>query len=354
MGTVTILGAGLMGSAFSTPLADNGHAVRLVGTHLDDEIIEELHESGVHPRLRLRLPAAVTPYTYDRLGEAVDGSDLVVVGVNSLGVDWAAYMLAQVLPATTPLLMLTKGLEGDGQRLHLLPDLLHRGLQPEQQAGVRIAAIGGPSIAGELAVRRHTCVVITGSDPALLDRLAGMLRTPYYHVWTNTDFVGVEVSVAMKNVYALAVGVVGGLLEKAGTEPEPSGHGYVMHNLAAALFAQGLQESAYLVEHLGGQRATVLGLPGAGDLYVTSMGGRNGRMGRLLGLGMHYTDAKKKHMPSDTIEGAELALAIGPTIERMVYAGELDGRRLPLLRAMIQVVCNDLPVNIPWDDFFAT
>jgi glycerol-3-phosphate dehydrogenase (NAD(P)+) len=178
MGTVTILGAGLMGSAFSTPLADNGHAVRLVGTHLDDEIIEELHESGVHPRLRLRLPAAVTPYTYDRLGEAVDGSDLVVVGVNSLGVDWAAYMLAQVLPTTTPLLMLTKGLEGDGQRLHLLPDLLRRGLQPEQQAGVRIAAIGGPSIAGELAVRRHTCVVITGSDPALLDRLAGMLRTP--------------------------------------------------------------------------------------------------------------------------------------------------------------------------------
>ena len=54
MGNVVILGAGLMGSAFSTPLADNGHAVRLVGTHLDDEIIEEVHESGVHPRLRVR------------------------------------------------------------------------------------------------------------------------------------------------------------------------------------------------------------------------------------------------------------------------------------------------------------
>jgi glycerol-3-phosphate dehydrogenase (NAD(P)+) len=183
----------------------------------------------------------------------------------------------------------------------------------------------------------------------LLDRLAALIRTPYYHVWPNTDFVGVEVSVAMKNVYALAVGIVGGLLEKEGAGDE----GYVMHNLAAAIFAQGLGEMAYLVEEMGGDRATVLGLPGAGDLYVTSMGGRNGRMGRWLGLGHHYIDAKKKYMSAETIEGAELALAIGPTIEEMVYRGKLDARRLPLLRAMIQVVCNDGLARIPWDDFFA-
>lgn len=349
MANVVILGAGLMGSAFSTPLADNGHAVRLVGTHLDDEIIEELHESGVHPRLRVKLPDAVTPYTYDRLGEALAGADLVVVGVNSLGVDWASFMLGQTLPPDVPLLMLTKGMEGNGQQLQLLPDLLRRGLPTEMQERVQIAAIAGPSIAGELAVRRHTCVVITGKDQALLDQLAALLRTPYYHVWTNTDFVGVEVSVAMKNVYALAVGIVGGLLEKDGTGAD----GYVMHNLAAAIFAQGLTEMSYLVEQMGGSRETLLGLPGAGDLYVTSMGGRNGRMGRWLGLGAHYIDAKKKHMPTETIEGAELALAIGPTIEKMIYAGKLDGHRLPLLRAMIQVVCNDATARIPWDDFFA-
>jgi glycerol-3-phosphate dehydrogenase (NAD(P)+) len=348
MANVVILGAGLMGSAFSTPLADNGHAVRLVGTHLDDEIIEELHESGVHPRLRVKLPETVIPYTYDRLGEAVAGADLVVVGVNSLGVEWASMMLGQLLPPETPLLMLTKGLEGDGEQLCLLPEVLRGGLPPEVQSRVQIAAIGGPSIAGELAVRRHTCVVITGEDQPLLDHLASLIRTPYYHVWTNTDFVGVEVSVAMKNVYALAVGIVGGLLEKEGTGAD----GYVMHNLAAAIFAQGLGEMDYLVEEMGGKRSTLLGLPGAGDLYVTSMGGRNGRMGRWLGLGYHYIDAKKKYMASETIEGAELALAIGPTIEKMVYAGKLDGRRLPLLRAMIQVVCNDEVARIPWDDFF--
>lgn len=349
MANVVILGAGLMGSAFSTPLTDNGHSVRLVGTHLDDEIIEELHDSGMHPRLRIKLPASVIPYTYDRLGEAMSDADLVVLGVNSLGVDWASFMLNDLLPPETPLLMLTKGLEGDGSSLRILPEILRGGLSPLQQAGVKIAAIGGPSIAGELAVRRHTSVVITGQDKALLAQLASLIRTPYYHVWTNTDFVGVEVAVAMKNVYALAVGIVGGLLEKDGVGED----GYVMHNLSAAIFAQGLSEMAYMVEVMGGQPATVLGLPGAGDLYVTSMGGRNGRMGRWLGLGQHYIDAKRKHMPTETIEGAELALAIGPTVEKMIYAGKLDGTRLPLLRTMIDVVCNDAVAKIPWNDFFA-
>jgi glycerol-3-phosphate dehydrogenase (NAD(P)+) len=58
-------------------------------------------------------------------------------------------------------------------------------------------------------------------------------------------------------------------------------------------------------------------------------------------------------MPEDTIEGAQLAQAIGPTVERLVAGGELDGQALPLLRLMIDIVCHDAPVQIPWDDFFA-
>ena len=261
----------------------------------------------------------------------------MVLGVNSLGVNWAADVLGPILPASTPVLMLTKGLEGDGEGLQILPDALRNGLPAQVRGQVQISAVGGPSIAGELAVRRHTCVVLAGSSPTLLARLASILRTPYYHVWTNSDLVGVEVSVALKNVYALAVGLVGGLLEKEGTGVNDA----VMHNLSAAIFAQGMWETSYLVEYAGGRQETVLSLPAAGDLYVTSMGGRNGRMGRLLGMGMTYSDAKTKHMSEDTIEGAELAMAIGPTVERMVLDGKLDGTRLPLLRTMIQIVCND-------------
>jgi glycerol-3-phosphate dehydrogenase (NAD(P)+) len=349
MPKIVILGAGLMGTAFSIPLADNGHSVHLVGTHLDGDIIEEIHESRVHPKLRTRVADTLQPYTYDRLGEAMRDAELVVLGVNSRGVDWAAHMLGSLLPPQVPVLMLTKGLAGDGSQLCLLPDLLRAGLPAPSRDQVHIAAVGGPSIAGELAARRHTCVVLTGADQPLLDRLARLLRTPYYHIWTSTDMVGVEVSVALKNVYALAVGLVGGLLEKEGVADNEA----VMHNLSAAIFAQGLWEIAYLVETMGGQSRSVLTLPGAGDQYVTSQGGRNGRMGRWLGLGVPYSQAKARYMPEDTIEGAELAQAVGPTLEAMIAQGTLDGAAIPLLRTMIDIVCHDAPVHIPWDDFFA-
>lgn len=365
MAKITILGAGVMGSAFGVPLADNQHAVNLVGTHLDEEIIEQIHEEHTHPGLGSRLPEGVQPFTYDRFNEAVAGSDLLVLGVNSLGIDWATMMLNRALdehlsPAV-PVLFLTKGLEGknDGnhwysknERLRILPETLREGLSPQHRDQVKLMAVGGPSIAGELAARRHTTVVLAGSDPALLDALSGWMRTSYYHVWTSLDLVGVEVCVALKNVYALAVGLVSGLLEKERNASPMETSGAAMHNPAAAIFAQGLWETSYLVEHMGGSQQSVLGMPGVGDLYVTCQGGRNARMGRLLGLGMRYTDAKKQHMPNDTIEGAELALAIGRTIEYLVRQGDLDGVRLPLLRMMIEIVCNDGVTDVPWDAFF--
>ena len=279
----------------------------------------------------------------------VADADLVVLGVNSLGVEWATQVLGRTLPPGVPLLFLTKGLEGDGSKLDIFPNILRDGLPPDRQSGLQIAAVGGPSIAGELAAHRHTCVVVTGSDAALLEQLAGLMRRPYYHVWTNTDIMGVEVSVAMKNVYALAVGLVNGLLEKEG-ETE---NGMVMHDVAAGIFAQGLWEMAYIVDYMGGRQESLYSLPGAGDLYVTSMGGRNGRMGRYLGMGMPYSEAKATHMANVTIEGAELAAAIGPTIENLIADGTLDPAAIPLLRHMIDIVCHDAPVDIPWENFFA-
>jgi glycerol-3-phosphate dehydrogenase (NAD(P)+) len=158
--------------------------------------------------------------------------------VNSLGIHWAADILNPILPATVPVLMLTKGLEGDRQKLSIFPDVIRQGLPEGVRDRIRIAAVGGPSIAGELASRRHTCVVITGKDQALLDQLCDLLRNPYYHIWASTDLVGVETCVALKNAYALAVGLVHGWLEKEGT----ADNGAVMYNLAAGIFAQGLWE----------------------------------------------------------------------------------------------------------------
>jgi glycerol-3-phosphate dehydrogenase (NAD(P)+) len=348
MARIVILGAGMMGTAVTIPLADNDHDVQLVGTHLDSHIIEEIHESHTHPKLRSPVPSRVVPYTLARLDEAMQGADLVILGVNSLGVRWAADMLGPLLGEDIPIVAVTKGLAGDGRTLSILPDVLRNGLPRGYRDKVRIAAIGGPSIAGELAARRHTSIILSGKDQATLDMVTSLLRTAYYHIWTSTDVIGVEVCVAMKNLYSLGVGLVQGLLEAEGVVDD----GDAMHNLAAAIFAQGLLEISYLVEFMGGGLQSVYTLPGAGDLYVTCQGGRNSRMGRLLGLGKRYSEAKVQDMPDDTVEGAELALAIGPTIEALLDRGEIDGDALPLLMAVIDIVCCDAPVQIPWDNFF--
>lgn len=348
MAKVLVLGAGMMGTALTVPLTDNEHEVHLVGTHLDGHIIEEIHESRTHPKLRSAVPPSVKPYPIAGLEEALQGVDLIFLGVNSLGVEWAAEVLGPLLKGDVPIVALTKGLVGDGQNLYLIPHVLRNGLPSSYRESVRLAAVGGPSIAGELAARRPTGIVITDLDQTFLDEVTSILRTPYYHIWTSTDVIGVEVSVALKNIYALGVGMVQGLIEREGIDAD----GDVMHNMAAAIFTQSLCEIAYLVDFMGGEVENVYGLPGAGDLYVTCMGGRNMYMGHMLGLGMRYEEAKTQFMVDDTIEGAELAFAIGPTIEAMIERGDLDGAALPLLQTMIDIVCHGAPVQIPWDSFY--
>src|SRR5512137_678708 len=167
MAHVTILGAGLMGTAVAWPLADNGHEVRLVGTHLDAEIIRSCLDSGYHPRLRRQLPGRVTPFYVEGLPKALDGADLIVSGVNSLGVHWIGRTLGPLLWPGATVIAVTKGLEArpDGNPA-ILPDVLASELPASVRDRVSLNAIGGPCIAGELAGRRQTCVVFTGRDEA--------------------------------------------------------------------------------------------------------------------------------------------------------------------------------------------
>ena len=250
--------------------------------------------------------------------------DLVILGVSSAGVGWAIDRLAESLRAPVPVLMITKGLMPAGDTVEVLPALVRRELAARRGFELPVMAVGGPCIAGELAAGRDTSVVITGDNPDLVRTTVEALGGGFYHARASADVVGVEVCAAFKNFYALAVGSAAGRLELDGRGV----NGALVHNLAAGLFAQAIAEMQVLVEVLGGQRDTVAGLAGAGDLYVTCLAGRNSRMGRLLGLSIPYGVAKAKHMPDDTVEGAELALALGPTLERMVAAGRLPAARV--------------------------
>ncbi len=348
MAKIVILGAGVMGSALTVPLADNGHQVHLIGTHLDRDIIAAIRQHDAHPRLRVRLPDAVVPGTHDELADALRGAELLVLGVSSAGVDWAAGQLASLLPPDVPIVMVTKGLAGEGDTIQILPDYLEDRLSGGYRG--EICAIGGPSIAGELAVRRPTCVTLAGRNGVLVQRLAEWLRTPYYHVWPDTNLVGVEVCAALKNLYALGIGMAAGMLD----DVPAAGNEARMHNLAAALFAEAVWEMSYLVTALGGDARAVWTLAGSGDLYVTCQAGRNSRMGRWLGRGLRYSEAKLRYMRDDVVEGAETAVAIQASVDRMIGRGRLERKLLPMTCAIVDAVCQDVCGPIPLERFFAS
>jgi glycerol-3-phosphate dehydrogenase (NAD(P)+) len=345
---IVVLGAGLAGSAFCMPLADQGHEVSLVGTPVDRQIVEALATSGFHPRLGVSLPPAVRPLPHDRLAEALSGDvALVVIAVSTAGVPWAAGQLATAAAAARrapPVLLVTKGLAAAGGEIRVLPALVEDALRARRLEYPGLGGIGGPCLALELAARRDTAAVIAYPDPAVLERLIALISAPYYHVRPSTDVVGVEACAALKNLVVMAVGAVMGQLEIVGE----AANGARMHNAAAAVFSQALGELDHLVRALGGRCETVFGLAGAGDLFVTCQGGRNGRMGRLLGRGLRYREAKAAHMPDDTVEGAELALAVGPTLTQWWTSGRIDPDAVPLSRALIDAICHDHPFAIPW------
>lgn len=342
MAKIVILGAGVMGSAMAVVTGDRGHEVALVGTHLDEAIISSIEETKQHPALGVMLPSAVTAYRWRCFGQALEGgADLLILGISSAGVGWAIDRMVEAEASVLPVVMITKGLAPRGASLEVLPRVVAKEFEKRTSRRLSVMAVGGPCIARELAARRDTSVVITGDDGDILNRVVDLLETSYYHASTSKDVIGIEVCAAFKNLYAIGVGSAKGRLERTGSAE----NGALMHNLGAALFSQAMAELSILVSYLGGDQASVVALAGAGDLYVTCQAGRNCRLGRLLGLGLTYSRAKADQMAADTIEGAELALAIGPSLDAMMMKGALPGERLPLTRAIVDAICRDQPFD---------
>jgi glycerol-3-phosphate dehydrogenase (NAD(P)+) len=349
MANVTIVGAGFMGTATAWPLSDNGHNVRLVGTHLDTEIIASCREKHYHPRLKRELPRGVKAYFVEDIAASLRDAEIIVSGVNSLGVHWIGKTLAPHLRAGQMIIAITKGLEaGSDGHLMILPDVLAGELPLHLRDQVGYAAIGGPCIAGELAGRRQSCVVFGSRDPSAVEQLARVFRTSYYHVRTTTDLAGLEYSAALKNAYALGVGLALGMLEKSGG---PDSASAFMHNAVAAVFAQGCAEIERLLRAAGRSPSFAYGLPGAGDLYVTSVGGRTVRFGSLLGLGHTFANARQI-MADETLESIEIIRAMSCALPKMFECGLVRPDELPLMRALIDVVVYDKPADLPFDAFF--
>lgn len=349
MTKIAIVGAGLMGTAVAYPLVDNGHMVRLVGTHLDGEIIKSCKDKKFHPRLKRELPPTVSAYYVDEIAQALDGVEIVVSGVSSPGVHWIGQTLRPHLQPGQLIIAITKGLEAteDGDLL-ILPDVLAAELPDEIRKQVKLAAVGGPCIAGELAGRRQSLVVFGSRDSEAVEHLAATFRGDYYHIWTTTDLLGLEICAALKNAFTLGVGLAAGFLERTGGVDSA---GAYMHNLAAGLFGEGCTEIDHMLQIMGGTRSFAYGLPGAGDLYVTSMGGRTVRLGRLLGMGHTYLEARQI-MAGETLESVEIVRVMGEALPKLTARGVVKPEDFPLLRSLVDIVVHGRPADLLLDRFF--
>lgn len=347
MATIAIVGAGMMGSALSVPFVANGHRVRLVGTPLDDEIVSALKAGGPHPKLRAPLPAGVTPYAVHELASALTGADAVALGVSSAGVGWAAEALGEELArAPRPVLMVSKGLVWQDDRLHVLPDVFQSLLPPSARSQVAPVGVAGPCIAGELLLRVPTSVVFTGRAPAACEAWAKLARGSFYFVQTEPDLVGAEACAALKNAFAMGVGFGQGVHEARGGSAGSVAH----HNYESAVFAQAILEMQRVVTLMGGDPQTVVGLPGTGDLTVTCNGGRTGRFGKWLGLGLSLAEAIEK-MEGATLECLEVLRELAAALERFDELGRTLPSELPLLRHLADVALRGAAVAMPFERF---
>lgn len=344
MKTITIIGAGMMGSALAFPARENGNDVRLVGTHLDCEIIDTCRKTGRHPKFVKDFPAGVKYYQIEELDEAMEGADFVIGGVSSFGVQWFGEEILPRIPENVPVITVTKGLmdQPDGTLITYL-DLWEQMLSSKGKK-LCLNAIGGPCTSYELVAHDQTEVSFCGKDMDVLRMIKSAMATDYYHISLSTDIVGVESAVALKNGYALGIALTIGLNQKQfGLDSE------LHFNSQAAVFGHAVREMAKLLQLQGAGTLDNLVL-GAGDLYVTVYGGRTRLVGILLGRGLNIHEAKAE-LNGVTLESLVVAERVARAVRVKADRGLLNIEEFPLLMHIDEIITQGKEVNIPWEKF---
>ena len=260
-----MLGSGGWGTALAVHLGRLGKDVRLWGRN--EKLVVQMAEGRENAAYLpgVRLPESLTPTS--SLAEALAGARCVVSAVPSHGTREVLRQASAVMSDEAVVVSATKGLEGD--------TLLRMSEVMEQELGPRraVTVLSGPSFSTEFARELPTAVSIAGRRAAAVAAVQEEFRSPYFRLYATEDVVGVEIGGAMKNVIAIAAGVV-----------EALGLG---HNALSALITRGLAEISRLASAVGGRRDTLAGLSGLGDLVLTCTGGqsRNRRLGVELGRG---------------------------------------------------------------------
>lgn len=344
MAIVTIIGAGMMGSALAFPARENGNEVRLVGTPLDREIIDACRETDKHPKFDRVFPEGVKYYQIEEMESAIDGSDMIIGGVSSFGVDWFGDYVLPKIPEDMPILSVTKGLWDMPDGTLLCYPELWRDRLAEKGMKRNLNAIGGPCTSYELVAHDQTEVTFCGNDEATLRMLKKIMATDYYHISLSTDVVGIESAVALKNGYALGIALTIGLNQKQfGIDSE------LHFNSQAGIYYQCVKEMTKLLGIRGDANLDTLAV-GLGDLYVTVYGGRTRLVGILLGRGLNIDEAKAE-LNGVTLESLVVAERVARAVRVLAANGKVNAADFPLLMHVDSILTEKHPADLPWDAF---
>ena len=293
MSKVTFLGGGSFGTALAVLLAEKDNCVSIYDRDID--VVNEINNKRTNEKYLkdLKIPQGVT--AFNNIDDAIKDAEYIVLSVPSHVIRLMCKQIKGKIQSDIPVISIAKGIEeGTDKRLSVVM---------EEELNNPIVVLSGPSHAEEVAMKIPTTVVTSSKDMRCAMDIQDLFMTNYFRVYTNDDLIGVEIGGAVKNIIALAAGIVDGL-----------GYG---DNTKAALITRGMKEITRVGIVLGGRIETFYGLTGMGDLIVTctSMHSRNRRAGLLIGKGMNVDDAIKE--VGMVVEGVSACKAFFELKERL-------------------------------------
>ena len=325
---ISIIGDGGMGTVLGMLLCEKGVAARIWG--YDREQLAQIAALRENKKFLpgYKLPDALAFEPDD--GRIMAGADLVVSAVPCQFMRRIWSRLKDHVPAGVPIVSVAKGVENDTllRPTQILADVLQFTQDDTDGRGRArsggLAALSGPTIADELARKLPATACVAARDEKLAKQIQRTFSVPWFRVYTNVDIVGVELAGAMKNIIAIAAGIIDG-----------TGAG---DNAKAALLTRGLAEITRLGVAMGATPQTFSGLTGLGDLVTTCISptGRNRSFGERIGRGQTVDHAQ--HANESVVEGIA-------TCESVVTLARRYGIEMPITQAVYEVLFENKPVQ---------
>lgn len=318
MTKITVFGTGSFGTALANVLAENGHSVLMWGKNKNT--VDEINQSHQNKRYLKDVTLNETIKATSQLEQAVNFSDIFLIALPTKAIRNVVTEIDQHIKTKKTFIHVAKGIENE--TFKRVSEMIEDSVSKNHKNGVGV--LSGPSHAEEVVIKQPTTVAASSKDEHISKLIQDLFMNDYLRVYTNNDLIGVELGGALKNIIAVASGIVAGM-----------GYG---DNAKAALMTRGLAEISRLGEKLGADPMTFLGLGGIGDLIVTctSTHSRNYTLGYKLGKGKTTEEALNEM--NMVVEGIY-------TTNSVYHLAKSQNVDMPITNALYKVLFEDKPVK---------